>query len=36
MDNVGMSYIFEMIIEDLIHPFKDPREKEDIRRNPMD
>lgn len=36
MDSVGLTHVFEMIIEDLLHPFKDPRERHDILRNPLD
>ena len=34
MDNVGIGYIFDQIIEDLIHPFMDPRENKEIVRTP--
>lgn len=36
MDNVGIGYIFDQIIEDLIYPFMDPREDKQVVRTPID
>jgi hypothetical protein len=36
IDNIGMSLVFDLIIQDLINPFTDPRESKDVVRTPID
>ena len=36
LDNVGMTYIYDQIVKELMHPFKDPRESKEVIRHMMD